>query len=85
MEQTRGVENKATVEIQERENKALSQSSDSRDRGEDVEEHKKNKDLQDCWEPKFLNQTRRKTIWCWIGIALPTYVKHHDAGRKPIT
>ena len=48
VEQTRGVENKATVEIQERENKALSQSSDSRDRGEDVEEHKKNKDLQDC-------------------------------------
>lgn len=48
MEQTRGVENKATVEIRERENKALSQSSDSRDRGEDVEEDKKNKDLRDC-------------------------------------
>lgn len=48
MEQTRGVESKANVETQERENKALSQSSDSSDRREDVEEHKKNKDLQDC-------------------------------------
>ena len=57
MEQTRGVESKATVETQERENKALSQSSDSSNRGEDVEEHKKNKDLQDCWEPTFLTQT----------------------------
>ena len=36
------------LKTQERENKALSQSSDSSDRGEDVEEHKKNKDLQDC-------------------------------------